>query len=374
MPRGACVIPYNGKRGRVWRIKYADASGRQVMETIGAERDGVTRTRAGEELQDRLSDVRRKGWRRPAPLTFAEYVGRWFDAGPGRRDWKPSTVAQYRSVRRRLVEGFGPLPLAAIRPSHVADYIAATSLELGAATVGRDVSILHAIFVSAQLEELVETNPAANAERPRVPRRRWPILEGNEISRLERAFSDVQARVVFLTLVLTGLRRSELQVLRWVDVDLLAGVLRVRDSKTETGERSIAIPPQLRDELAAHFQRSAYRGDGELVFCHPERGTVYRAEKFKEALEAAQLVAGVEGKLRPFHDLRHMAITHDAAAGSSAIAVMTKAGHSDMRTTRTYLHLAGVVFQDEAAALERRLLGGVEGSTHLSRPESTSTD
>jgi hypothetical protein len=40
---------------------------------------------------------------------------------------------------------------------------------------------------------------------------------------------------------------------------------------------------------------------------------------------------------------------------------MTKAGHSDMKTTRAYLHLAGVVFRDEAEALERRLLGVGEG-------------
>jgi hypothetical protein len=37
---------------------------------------------------------------------------------------------------------------------------------------------------------------------------------------------------------------------------------------------------------------------------------------------------------------------------------MTKAGHSSMQTTRIYLHLAGQVFRDEAAALEERLLGG----------------
>jgi hypothetical protein len=56
--------------------------------------------------------------------------------------------------------------------------------------------------------------------------------------------------------------------------------------------------------------------------------------------------------------------------------VMTKAGHSNMRTTQTYLHLAGVVFRDEAARLERRLLGdqAVESSTDLSEPESTSRD
>ena len=31
MPSGACVIRYDGKHGIVWRVKYADADGRQVM-------------------------------------------------------------------------------------------------------------------------------------------------------------------------------------------------------------------------------------------------------------------------------------------------------------------------------------------------------
>ena len=46
MPRGSAVIPYHGARGTTWRIKYADADGRQVMETVGAERDGWTKAKA----------------------------------------------------------------------------------------------------------------------------------------------------------------------------------------------------------------------------------------------------------------------------------------------------------------------------------------
>lgn len=160
----------------------------------------------------------------------------------------------------------------------------------------------------------------------------------------------------------------ELQELRWRDVDLLEGVLRVVDSKTEEGVRAIAIPPRLQAELAGHYQRTAYKGSDELIFCHPDRGTIYRAETFKDALAVAMAAAEVEGKVRAFHDLRHTAITHDAASGSSAIAVMAKAGHRNMATTRTYLHLAGTVFRREAERLEERLLGGsspVESSTNL---------
>ncbi len=84
----------------------------------------------------------------------------------------------------------------------------------------------------------------------------------------------------------------------------------------------------------------------------------------------------MEGHVRPFHDLRHTAITNDAGAGSSPIAVMTKAGHSDMRTTKRYIHLAGVVFREEAEALERRLLGPLStgSSTDPASPTVTGGD
>ncbi len=36
---------------------------------------------------------------------------------------------------------------------------------------------------------------------------------------------------------------------------------------------------------------------------------------------------------------------------------MTKAGHANMNTTKIYMHMAGVVFRDEAERLEARLLG-----------------
>ena len=63
----------------------------------------------------------------------------------------------------------------------------------------------------------------------------------------------------------------------------------------------------------------------ELVFCHPERGTTYRAEAFQEALMAALRSAGVEGNLRAFHDLRHSSLMLGAASGEGAIALMARA-------------------------------------------------
>jgi integrase len=364
MPSGS-VIEYRGKRGVVFRVKYADADGKQVMETVGAERDGWNRKKAEAELRERLVKVERRGWRRPRPLTFAEYADTWFAEGEVRRRWKPRTVIQYRSIAKRLKMHFGPFPLAAIRPRHVAEYVAAQAEGFEASTVSRDLSLLFDILKSAKREELIESNPVEGAEHPKLGRRKWRILEPVEVSRVLKAFTDEQARTIFLTLVLTGIRRHELQELRWRDVDLVDCVLRVRDSKTEEGIRAIALSPALSEALWQHQRGSAYQGEDERVFCHQERGTVYREHVFAEQFRAALKVAGITDYVRPFHDLRHTSLTNEAASGSGEVALMAKAGHTDMKVTRRYLHLAGIVFHAEAQALERRLLG-VESSTDLS--------
>jgi hypothetical protein len=74
----------------------------------------------------------------------------------------------------------------------VAEYVAARSREYGASVVGRDVNLLHAIFRTAQREELVDRNPAAGAERPKLPRRKWRISEPVEVQRVHKAFTDDQ--------------------------------------------------------------------------------------------------------------------------------------------------------------------------------------
>ena len=75
MPRGAAVIRYEGARGVSWPVKYVDADGKQVMETVGRSRDGHTRKKAEADL--RLVRVERKQYRRPEPVTYQQAAKRW---------------------------------------------------------------------------------------------------------------------------------------------------------------------------------------------------------------------------------------------------------------------------------------------------------
>jgi len=197
------------------------------------------------------------------------------------------------------------------------------------------------------------SNPVALAEKPRVDARNADIryLEVVELEELIRAVPDDEVgeieRVLYRTAAMTGLRRGELLALRWRDIDWASGVIRVRRSYTrgEFGHpksgRSIRAVP-LADALAAdlerHHDRSRFRGDEDLVFAHPQLGTVLDPSKLQKRFKRAAQRAG----LRPirFHDLRHTFGTRMAAAGAPLRAIQEWMGHRDHRTTLIYADYA----------------------------------
>ncbi len=171
-----------------------------------------------------------------------------------RAGWKPATEKVYRNaLDGYLVAWFGSTRLDAIRPRDVSAFVtdALTRAQgkhkrpLTGKYVNLLLNVAFSIFKSAIGEELVDANPVASVQRPKVVRQRWRILEPHEVPRVAKAFTDERARRVFLTLTLTGLRRSELVALRWRHVDLLEGTLRVEESKSEEGSVSWALPASL---------------------------------------------------------------------------------------------------------------------------------
>ena len=142
---------------------------------------------------------------------------------------------------------------------------------------------------------------------------------------------------------MTVLRQGELIGLRWRDVDWAAGRMRVRQTfvrgecgtpKSRRSTRSVPLTDRVAAELEHHFRRSAYQGDGDLVFCHPESGEpLDRSGLLKRFKRAAQR-AGLRDVR--FHDLRHTFGTRMAAAGVSLRTLQEWMGHRDFKTTLIY--------------------------------------
>ena len=115
-----------------------------------------------------------------------------------------------------------------------------------------------------------------------------------------------------------------------------------------------------------------FKGDDERVFTS-RTGGKWWVERYAPAFKQALAAAGVDKQPRRLPDARHGALTTMAADNSSPVAIMHAAGHASMSTTQIYLHLAGTMFHDDAAALEARQLS-TELSTGLSEPQRTSHD
>lgn len=115
MRSGAAVVRYAGTRGVTWRIKYVDAGGRQVQETLGRAADGWSERKAKSELRKRLTDVERDGHRRLDSVTFAAFARNWLATYPAAKSLKRSTVEAYRHIiEGHLVPAFGPMKLDAM--------------------------------------------------------------------------------------------------------------------------------------------------------------------------------------------------------------------------------------------------------------------
>jgi integrase len=110
--------------------------------------------------------------------------------------------------------------------------------------------------------------------------------------------------------------------------------------------------------LQEHWRASAYQGEDELVFCHPTSGKPLDPSRVSRwFMRPALKRAGIEKPFRPFHDLRHTALTHEAAAGNPQAYVQLKAGHSQGAITERYIHAAQVLFPGAAARGEQRMFG-----------------
>jgi integrase len=287
-------------------------------------------------------------------LEIREVGERYIDRleGLGR---KRTTIADYRSTLRvHLVPFFGGRSLEQVDVQLVEAFITAKQREGKAPkSISNYLGLLYSIFEYAVKRGLARSNPVAAADKPRVEARDTDIhyIEIDELEELiaavpEDALGGVE-RVLYRTAAMTGLRRGELLALRWRDVDWSAGVVRVRRSytrgefgtpKSRRSSRAVPLPDLLAVELECHFQHSLFCDDDDLVFAHPQRGTVLDPSRLRKRFKSAARRANLRDVR--FHDLRHTFGTRMAAAGAPLRAIQEWMGHSDHRTTLIYADYA----------------------------------
>jgi integrase len=275
--------------------------------------------------------------------------------------YKPSALTSYESTLRKWVlPRLGQRKLSEIRRRDLQD-LSEQMLAAGRdpSTVRNALMPLRAIYRRAVNREEVSSNPTIGLQLPAVRGRRDRIATPAEAAALIAALPAAD-RALWATALYAGLRRGELQALRWEDVDLTNNVITVRRSwddkarvlitpKSQAGNRSIPVAAVLRSQLTQHRLRS---GRQQLVFGSGE--TAFVATTASRRATTAWAAAGLEPIC--FHEARHTAASLMIAAGINAKALSGYLGHASVALTYDrYGHLMPGNEQEAASLLDTYL-------------------
>jgi integrase len=139
----------------------------------------------------------------------------------------------------------------------------------------------------------------------------------------------------------TGARMGEQRAIRWSDVDFALRRIHIRQSAPKWLDEEKAPKSNrqrwvdLTPELAAALRSS--RHGGALVFCNDD-GTKLAPGQFHEILWAAQRRAGL--RRIKWHELRHSYASILASGGMPLFILRALLGHSSVKMTERYAHLA----------------------------------
>ena len=373
------------QRGATWWYRATVGHGRQYRRSLRTSDLRVAEQRALECEAAVLSGIGLEG-----SVPLARWMATWLEQlREGGR--APTTLRTYRrNAESYVLPRLGKVRLDALTVREVermdADLLrhgGKGGRALDPVTVRQAHDMLSACLAAAVHDRMLRENVASIAHRPRAPRRPARFLERDEALRLFEAARGHEWGAFAAVAVLTGLRAGELCGLRWSDVDLPGGSLRVERQrrydgpgvgfvdappKSEAGIRTVPLSAEAAQWLSALLQRQQDRArlaaspPPRHVFAHPGRGQ-HRGEwvPWTPTAAARGVVtlyeqAAVAVPKRPIHALRHTAGTLLASAREDPKVRAALLGHSRVTTTYDYTHLSRAVGKramDELGRLTR---------------------
>jgi integrase len=335
---------------------------------------GKTRQVVAEKLTKAMADRDRGLIFDTGKMTLGDYLDRWL-ADSVKSTVRNSTYERHEEiVRLHIKPTLGRVGLKKLTPAHVRGLYSEKldSGLLAPATVRKIHSTLHKALSQAVSDGIVPRN-AADVKAPRpTPEEMRPLSEDEARTFLKAARqSDERFEALYVLAITTGLRRGELLGLRWDDVDLERGTLRVGralvreggrhtlgETKTKRGPRQINLTPRTVNALKAH-RKKQLEEKMKLAGLYKDHGLIFASgvgtpinpenlvkRSFKPLLEKADLP-----EIR-FHDLRHTCATLLLGRGVHPKLVQELLGHATITMTLdTYSHYLPSMGDQTAGAM-----------------------
>ena len=376
-----------------WEIRYSlgtdPAAGKRRIITTSVK---GKREAAEKELRRLLRTVDTGEHVDPTRMTVREWLTTWLAAI--RVEISPKSHERYAEiVENFLAPALGNLPIAKVTPVDIQKAYNnwATggrrdrkSGGLSPRTRRHIHRILRSSLSRAVEQQVIARNPADVFRKrlPKVERRELLTLSTEQSVQLLDGIRHTRTYWPALIALATGMRRGEILGLRWKNVDLEGGTVRVVESieQTKSGlrfkapksekTRAITLPAFAIDELrrlkkqqAKELDMLGLRSGGQTLVCGQADGQPLQPRSLTH--EFTRLVGRLEDVPRVrFHDLRHSHATQMLLAGVHPKVAQERLGHSTITTTLDlYSHVTETMQSDAAVRLDAAFRTALKGSS-----------
>jgi integrase/recombinase XerC len=258
------------------------------------------------------------------------------------RRYSPATLANYTRSLRRLREFLaaqGVTRWRQVRGEQIQALIAKSHRAgLSPGSLRDMLSAYRSFYRWLAREGEAATNPAIGVRSPKAPRKLPQVLDVDEVGALLDFPVDdpesVRDRALLELLYSSGLRVSELTSVRWRDLDLAEGMIRVTGKGSKT--RIVPVGGKAIAALRALREQDHPGADDPLVRGH--LGKPLTPGGVRARLKRRAKDQGVWKRVYP-HLLRHSCASHVLESSGDLRAVQELLGHADIGTTQIYTHL-----------------------------------
>src|SRR5215211_1570128 len=334
-----------------------------------------TKTECWRKLNMAMADADRGTLPGPANLTVEQYLTSWL-ADSVKGTVSRATYDSYkRDVYYHIIPELGRRKLKELTSGNIRRlYRKMAEKGLKDRSIEYVHTTLRKSLKAAVVDRLINYNPTDGVRPIKTPTgaaKESKALAPYQVKVLLEETAESRFEALYVVAIYTGLRRGELLGLKWTDVDLDKGTLRVQRSldvdgtfktpKNQAARRALKLTSRALEALKAHkvrqnaerLQAGTRWQDHNLVFPNTigkpmNAGNFYRRE-FQPLLKRA----GLLGEGFTFHSLRHTFATTLAARGVHPSTAQKMLGHSDIRMTLAiYTHATDEMQDVATAALE----------------------
>ena len=251
------------------------------------------------------------------------------------RGFSDHTKASYYRKAKEITEYFGK-PMKQVKVQELRDYLLKYLREERGLT---EKSVNYYNNVIRFIYDVVIDEPINKRQLPLYKgKRRLPkILSEEELNVFFNACENYMYKTIFMMIYGSGLRISEATNIRIEDIDSKKMRLFVRNGKGER-ERYTVLPKASLEMLRECYRRYRPNHPEGYMFLNRE-GNPLKVERLRVFFRRYRRKAGISEDFI-VHSLRHAFATRLVEEGIPLVQVKELLGHSCIRSTMTYVHVA----------------------------------